>query len=50
MKLPAASGQGIKADHKSILMMVGNVVSHHTPLPHVYPAASGRGIKNIVTF
>jgi hypothetical protein len=27
-------------------MMVGNVVSPHTPLPHVCPTASGWGKKN----
>ena len=29
-------------------MMVGNVVSHHTPLPHVYPTASRWGIKKSI--
>jgi len=28
--------------------MVGNVVSPHTPLPHVCPTASGWGIKIII--
>ena len=27
--------------------MLGNVVSPHTPLPHVCPTASGWGIKNL---
>jgi len=28
-------------------MIVGNVISPHTPLPHVCPIASGWGIKNL---
>jgi len=44
MNLPAASGRGIKAE-KIYFYMGGHVVSPHTPLPHVYPTASGWGIK-----
>ncbi len=29
-------------------MMGGNVVSPHTPFPRAYPAASGRGIENLI--
>jgi len=48
MKLPAASGRGIKADKNPDLYLGGHVVSPQAPLPRVYPTASGWGIQKII--
>jgi hypothetical protein len=48
MKLPAASGRGIKTDKNLIIFVGGHVISPQTPLPRAYPTASGWSIQKII--